>query len=410
MITRPNGKIYYYVYLSYKDPETNMWKTKGVSTGIEGKGKKRLAKQQIPEIMEKYAYLEQKGANSTPVPLDVKINEYLDYWVETKKSHIEKSTYEGYCLRLRGLKDYFRMHGNPQMNLITAKDVDELFRYLLMYGKRNQKTGAKEPLSVRSVRDKKNLLNAAFDQGIIDGIVKYNPVSSVRVHGHRNKDYSKDMLFMTEEESAQLLRFLSSPDRPNFHRLVPIVFIGIYMGLRRSEILGLKWNAIDFKKGTMTIQHTVVRVTTIEAKNRTKTRESHRTLSLFPTALKCLEQVRKEYEHNKEYWGDGYLNDEGYVFSWEDGRPYDPDYISHLFKKAMTQFGRPEITLHKLRHTCASMLINRGWDVKKLQYWLGHSDTMTTLNIYAHFNRERMNDTPDDLEAISSGSADLFVS
>ena len=104
-----------------------------------------------------------------------------------------------------------------------------------------------------------------------------------------------------------------------------------------------------------------------------------------------------------------YKNINNYIFTWEDGTPYNPNYISKLFQKATKEFGRPEITLHKLRHSCASMLINKGWDIKKLQYWLGHTDTQTTLNIYAHFNRQRLNTSENDLSEISNIASDLFA-
>jgi integrase len=151
-----------------------------------------------------------------------------------------------------------------------------------------------------------------------------------------------------------------------------------------------------------------MRVKTTEAKDSTKTVNSFRTLALFPTAKHCLEQVKALQNEYKKFFGDSYLNTDGYVFTWEDGRTYDPDYISKLFGKATKAFGRPEITLHKLRHTCASLLINKGWDVKKLQYWLGHSDTSTTLNIYSHFDWNRLNEIPDDLEILSESCAGLF--
>lgn len=185
--------------------------------------------------------------------------------------------------------------------------------------------------------------------------------------------------------------------------------MGAYYGLRRSEILGLKWSAIDFRKKTININHTVVRVKTTNAEDSTKTQSSKRTLNLFSTAEKCLQQIKQEQEYNKKFFKADYKNTEGYIFTWEDGSPYDPNYISCLFCKATKEFGRPEITLHKLRHSCASMLINKGWDIKKLQYWLGHTDTQTTLNIYAHFNRQRLNTSDNDLCEISLASADLFT-
>lgn len=184
--------------------------------------------------------------------------------------------------------------------------------------------------------------------------------------------------------------------------------MGIYMGLRRSEILGLKWDAVDFTQQKLSIQHTVVRAKTVVEKDSLKTKNSSRILTLFPAAIQCLLKVKTEQDANKKFFQDDYHDTRGYIYTWEDGRTYDPNYISMLFKKATSAFGRPEITLHKLRHTCASLLIDKGWDAKKLQYWLGHSDISTTLNIYAHFNKNRMNEAPDDLNELSQGVMCLF--
>ncbi|MCD7957052.1 MAG: tyrosine-type recombinase/integrase [Lachnospiraceae bacterium] len=74
----------------------------------------------------------------------------------------------------------------------------------------------------------------------------------------------------------------------------------------------------------------------------------------------------------------------------------------------MTEFGRPEITLHKLRYTCASLLIDKGWDVKKVQYWLGDSDAATVMNIYAQYMRHKSNVAENDLTEMTNCVADLF--
>lgn len=189
---------------------------------------------------------------------------------------------------------------------------------------------------------------------------------------------------------------------------MPIAFMGAYYGLRRSEILGLRWSAVDFDKKLIHITHTVVHVKSIDESDNTKTPEGRRSLNLFPVAEKCLLQVKKEQEENREFFKGSYQNSEGYVFTWEDGRCYKPYYITSVFGKATADFGRPEITLHKLRHSCASMLINKGWDIKQLQYWLGHADTSTTLNIYSQYNKQRLNSCDNDLNDISNAAADLF--
>lgn len=403
--TKVSGE-YYYAKLSYKDPRTNTWKSKTLATGLTVKNNKRKAEAMLKQFIEKYSYLEDLSADyNTEIDPNITVSDYMDIWLKGKKRDVEITTYEGYTYRVNKIIEYFKAK-NVRMVDVTPKTVDNYMKYLLDYGKINQKTHKPEPLAVRSVRSYKNLLYSAFSQAIIDGVVKYNPVSDIKVRGKKNKDYSEDFLFMTEEEVLELLEFLSQ----HYPRLLGIAFFGAYYGLRRSEILGIKWSAINFRKNRVTFFHTVVRVKTVVAKDRTKTPASRRVLLLFDTAKSCLLKLKKEQEANRQFFKDEYKNTEDYVFTWEDGTPYDPNYISGLFSKATKEFGRPEITLHKLRHSCASMLINKGWDIKKLQYWLGHKDTATTLNIYSHFYRERLNTSENDLQEISRGSEKLFAS
>lgn len=93
------------------------------------------------------------------------------------------------------------------------------------------------------MRNYKSILYAAFSQACIDVLIQINPADVVSVHGKKNNAYSDEMLFLTEEEIAKLLHFLAEYNP----RLVPISFMGAYYGMRRSEIPGLKWDAVDFK-------------------------------------------------------------------------------------------------------------------------------------------------------------------
>lgn len=409
LITKQNasGQSYYYIKLSYKDPISHKWRQKMIATHLEVKGNKRKAEALKNEAIANYAYLEMLPEEyNADVDPDITLCDYLNNWLHRKKSELERSTYESYEYRASQISGYFKVT-NPRLKDVTAGMVDKFISYLLQYGKTNQKTSEKGPLAVRTVRSIKSILLSVYNQAAIDGLVTTNPVSLVTVHGKKNKDFQEDMLFLTESECTDLINFLAHSEALHFHKLVPICFFGIYYGLRRSEILGLKWDAVDYDKKTLRIQHTVVRVKTTEAKDSTKTVNSYRTLALFPTAEQCLSKIKEAQDANRKFFGTDYHNN-SYIFTWENGSPYDPDYISKLFCKATKAYGRPEITLHKLRHTCASLLINKGWDVKKLQYWLGHSDTSTTLNIYSHFNKERMNEMPDDLEQLSESCNDLF--
>lgn len=399
-----SGKSYYYVRLSYKDARTGQWKTKALAIKLETKNNKKKAECMINDFIEQYSYLEElPNEYDIAINPDILLNDYMDNWLQEKKRELKDSTYEGYVFRVNCIKKYFDAKRAKVID-ITPKMMDTFFKYCLKFVKVNQKTKEREPLSVRSVRSYKSILYAVFNQAVIDGLIRVNPVLGIKVHGKQNKEYSEEMLFLTEEDIADMLSFLST----EYPRLLGIAFIGAYYGLRRSEILGLKWNAIDTDKKTISINHTIVRVKTIRAEDSTKTQSSKRALNLFPTAEKCLEQIKEEQQYNRNFFGNDYKNKDGYIFTWEDGTCYDPDYISKLFSKAMKKFGHPEISLHKLRHSCASMLINKGWDIKKLQYWLGHSDAQTTLNIYSHFNKQRLNTSENDLSEISLASANLF--
>lgn len=402
--TTKKGIEYLYIYLDYTDPVTRKRRQKVVSTGLTAKGNKRKAEAMIKGVIEKYQYLEAPQTN-TDISIHVTLCEYLDHWLSDKKQELRQSTYEGYACRINSIKNYFQ-DKDPELISLTPKDFNDFFKYSLEFGKINQKTHKREALAVRTVRSYRSILHAVYNEAIVDGITDRNPLDTVVVHGKKNRDYNEEFSFLTEEEISDVLHFMHR----NYPRLVGITFMGAYYGLRRSEILGLKWSAIHWEKGTISIRHTVVRVTTIMAEDATKTQAGFRELNLFDTARSCLLQVKQQQDEYKAFYGKEYANQGGYVFTWEDGHSYDPNYISRLFTKAMTEYGRPEITLHKLRHTCCSLLINKGWDLKKLQYWLGHSDASTTLNIYSHFNRKRMNESQNDLNSISAAASDIFMS
>ena len=401
-----SGKKFLYVQLSYKNPQTGKWDKKQVPTGLEERGNKKKAAAMIPEIMEQYAYLSpNENILLRQINPEYLFIDYLDDWLTQKSYEIKKITYEGYVCYSNHIKEYFLPY-NLKVREITSWHIDQYLKYQLKCGKINQKTKAKEPLAVRSVRSHKSILSAVFDQACIDGLIKTNPVAPVKVHGKQNKDYSEEEIFLTEEELTDLLLFLSE----NYPRLMPIAFVGAYYGLRRSELLGLKWDAVDFEKRIFTIRNTVVRSKTIVEAEETKTKDSYRSLFIFDNAEKCFNHLKNEQDEYRRFFGDCYKNTSGYVFTHEDGSCYTPDYISKQFTKAMVAFGRPEITFHKLRHTCASMAIERGWNIKQIQYWLGHRDIQTTLNIYAHYNKKKLNSTNEDMNFASKNSAKLFAS
>ena len=166
------------------------------------------------------------------------------------------------------------------------------------------------------------------------------------------------------------------------HRLeLPFIF-ALYYGMRRSEILGLRWSAI--RDGKIYIEHTVSRVKTTQAKDRAKTEAGYRSYPLTPEIDAMLAELRNKHDVNRILFGRDY-KDNDYVFTWEDGHPYSTDYITKEFKKIVRSHDclDPNLTLHSLRASCISILVHEGVDIKDIQTWVGHRDVQTTLNIYA---------------------------
>ena len=168
------------------------------------------------------------------------------------------------------------------------------------------------------------------------------------------------------------------------------IFLGAFYGLRRSEAIGLKWDAIDFRNDTITIRHTVVscyidgkRVQ--KAQDITKTKSSMRTLPLIPAFKELLQHKKKQQNEFQRMCGKSYNKDYlGYICVDEMGWLLSPHYLTEAFAKLLKKHGLRKIRYHDLRHSCASLLLANGVPMKQIQEWLGHSDFSTTANVYAH--------------------------
>ena len=168
--------------------------------------------------------------------------------------------------------------------------------------------------------------------------------------------------------------------------------LAAFYGLRRSEVVGLKWDAIDFENKTIAIRHTVTACAEkgrrIEvAADTTKTASSRRTLPLVPAFQTKLAALKEQQEKNRILCGRSYCTDYlGYVLVDAMGNRLKLSYISTAFPALLKRNGLRPIRFHDLRHSCASLLLKNGVPMKQIQEWLGHSDFSTTANIYAHLD------------------------
>jgi integrase len=168
------------------------------------------------------------------------------------------------------------------------------------------------------------------------------------------------------------------------------VILGAFYGLRRAEIVGLRWESIDFEANAITIEHTVTEAFVdgkriIIADDTTKTKSSFRSLPLVPGFKAKLLAVREEQEQNRKLCGKSYnRTDAQYVYTDAFGNRIKPGYLSAAFHEFHESRGMKPMRFHDLRHSCASLLLANGVPLKQIQEWLGHSDFAITANLYAH--------------------------
>ena len=200
----------------------------------------------------------------------------------------------------------------------------------------------------------------------------------------RPKKNSFQPVFLSAEEMQKMFEALRGT------KLELPVLVAAFYGFRRGEVLGLKWDAIDFERGTISVIRTVTTITvdgkqTEIEQQSAKTKSSLRTLPLIGSFREYFLQVKEARELNKKVCGNCYNYDyDGYVFVNELGERMRPNYLTEYFPKYIAKHGMPKMRFHDLRHSCASLLLANGVPLKQIQEWLGHSDFSTTANIYAH--------------------------
>lgn len=369
----------YYCVLDFKD-EFGKRKLKWISTGLPVKGNKRKATEFLNKIMAEY-----EAKETQPNTDDILFTDYLMQWLEKKKNKVELITWEGYNSQVRcHIYPYFKA---KKLKLSEIKPIHIATFYENEF--KSGRTDGKGGLSLRSIKILSFIIKQVLDEAVFCELILRNPALKVPLPKKDEKD-SKS-IFLDVKKANELLKLFRN------HHLHPLIYTTSYYGLRRSEVLGLKWDAVDFKNNTLEIKHTVVKHTTIVAKDKTKTAAGKRKYALLPEIKEVLLTLKKEAQNNKKMFGKEYENT-GYIFVWPDGKPYRPDYITREFQKVLTKNNFPKMRFHDLRHSCASILYDKGWELKDIQTWLGHADIETTADVYTHISNTRKNNMAKDIQ------------
>ena len=359
-----NGKFYIVLNIY----ENGKRKPKWISTGLPEKGNKRKAEQFLREALAEY------DRTLTGAPCDILFADYIRLWLKLAQSRVDAVTFQGYELMANAqVLPYFDNLGIA-LNKVTREVLQAFFDEKATCGRMDGKGG----LSPSSLRQYKNILNQTLKEAVKHQLIPSNPCELVELP-------RKEKYHSSYYNAAQLKELFDAIRNDPLEYLVQITAL---YGLRRSEVLGIQWNSIDFETGRLTIQHTVTKVTKAVAKDKTKNASSYRSFSLNDESRHIFLTLREIEKRNRRLFGKEYQQND-YVFKWPDGRPYSPDYVTDHFALLLKKNDLPHIRFHELRHSCASFLINQGFSLKDVQEYLGHADIQMTANIYGHLETAR---------------------
>ena len=361
----------FYVVLNYRD-ENGKRKTPWISTNLPVKGNKKRAENFMMDVRRNFVppnvqRIEEREAMQKG---DILFTDFLLKWLRVAKSTVKLTTYASYeMMATKIIIPYFQML-NIKLKELTTEDIQDFYSAQL------------ERVSANTVIHYHAVIHRALKYAVKIKTIQSNP--AVNVERPRKEKFIGS--FYDKREINTLFDIIQG------HPLEVAIKLAAFYGLRREEIIGLKWTAIDFENNTLTIQHTVTECNLdgkhIEvASDTAKTDSSLRTMPLVTNFRAMLLAKKEKQEHYRKLCGRSYCKEYlDYIFVNEMGERWKPRYLSDGFKRILEQNGLRRIRFHDLRHTCASLLLANNVPMKKIQEWLGHSDFSTTANIYAHLD------------------------
>ena len=296
--------------------------------------------------------------------------EYRFQLQEIAKGRLTVATYSSYAAMIKKpVGPYFRQR-NLTLRELEARHLQMFYSEMLRKVKPN------------TVIHYHAIIHSALKYAVKTDMLIQNVADKV----DRPRKNSFQPVFLSADEMQKMFEALRGT------KLELPVLVAAFYGLRRSEALGLKWDAIDFERDSITIKHIVTNAKIdgkceIVCADRAKTKSSLRSLPLVSNIREKLLALREQQKENRRVCGNCYSKKyDGYVFVDAMGNIFNPRSVTANFSKLLEQNGLRHIRFHDLRHSCASLLLANDVPLKQIQEWLGHSDIGTTANIYSHLD------------------------
>jgi integrase len=362
--TAKKSNRYYAIIYEGVDPATGKERRRWYPAGT----RKTDADKLVTELVKR------RNDGDYRAPEKITLGAYLtEKWLPAQRSQLKHSTFDSYrrTIELHVLPTL----GQVPLGRVLPEDLDALYARLLDSGRRNGTGGGLSPASVRYVH---RILRKALNDALRKGSISRNPAATADPPRRAGTDRSEQE--MQVWTAAQLQSFLSLIES---HRLAPAYVLAAHTGMRRGEVLGLRWSDVDLTHGRVSVRQAVIAVAYQLRISDVKTGTARRTIDIDSPVVARLSAWRKRQAEERLLIGPAY-DDHGLVFARPDGRPIHPEFFSRTFDRVVARSDLPPIRTHDLRHTHASLLLQAGVPVKVVSERLGHASPGFTLNVYQH--------------------------
>ena len=290
------------------------------------------------------------------------VGQWMDEWFEAyAKVKVRPSSHQTY-------KGYIENHIKPNIGDIpieklTSLQLQKFYRLLLTEGRIPRIESEKQPrgLSAKTVRNINQVISSAMDMAVRHKLILTNPTEGCELPKVEHRE-------MKTLPAEQLGAFLREAKESGVYELY---YLDLATGLRRGELLGLKWEDIDLQNGIIHVRRQVARVDGEVKELPLKTKNSYRNISISWDAVAMLTEMEAHRSSD-------------YVFPSSTGGPISPDSVNNMLHRVLKRAGLPSIRFHDLRHTFATLALQNGVDIKTVSGMLGHFSAGFTLDTYAH--------------------------
>jgi len=351
-----SGKYEAFIYIG-KDPATGKRKRASKTFKLKKEAKDWIAKKSQEKRM------------GISINTDYIVKEYLLKWLQDyAEPNLSPTTYDGYQIIVK--KHLIPALGAIQLDELQPIHIQSYQSHKLKTGRKDGKKGG---LSKKTLLQHHRVLSKALKQAVLWQLLSYNPASAVKAPTPEKPKINA----MTLEEVYKILEIAKGS------WMYYVIYVAVNTGMRRGEILGLRWQDINFNNKFISVRQTIVKANNEIIFKEPKIKSSKRTIRIDNEDIDKLNEVKEKQKDYESIFGPDY-NKHNLISCYEDGSPPFPDTVTKRFTSLAKKVNLDNYRFHDLRHTHASLMLESGTQMKVIQERLGHSNITTTMDTYAH--------------------------